>query len=52
MINYRIKNISENNIINSENKQDKQVELTFEAFDRTEKIQLSGEGALKVSTPV
>lgn len=50
--NYRIKNISENSISNSNNELEKQIELIFEASGKTDKIQLTGTGALKVSAPV
>ena len=50
--NCRIKHISENNTINAEDSQEKQIEIVFETLGKTDKIQLSGNGSLKVSTPV
>ncbi len=52
MSNYKIKRIVENKEITSENKQEKQIEVTFESAGKTDKILLSGSGSLKISTPV
>jgi len=50
--NFKIKHIIENNMITSENNQENQIEVTFETAGKTDKIVLSGNGSLKISTPV
>jgi len=50
--NCKIKNITENSISNSEDRFEKEFELTFETSDKTDKIQLSGVGAVKVTVSV
>jgi len=50
--NYKIKHIVENNQITSDNKQEKQIEVIFETAGKTDKIQLTGNGSIKISTPV
>lgn len=52
MSNYKITNITENNDFSSDDKFEKQYELTFELPDKTDKIQLSGNGAVKVTVSV
>lgn len=52
MNNYKIKNITENTLLNSENQQEKQLELTIESIEKTDKIQFIGAGALKVTVSV
>lgn len=52
MNNNTIKNISERSIVNRQDNQQNQIELVFETDSKTEKIQFSGNGALKVSAPI
>ena len=55
MNNCKIKDITEQNVLISENKQEKQLEVTFETDEKTDKIKFScqsGQGDLKVSVPV
>jgi hypothetical protein len=49
---YKVKKISESNIISSENKQENQVEIMFETPEKIDKITLSGQGFLKVLVSV
>ncbi|HSA07348.1 MAG TPA: hypothetical protein P5556_09230 [Candidatus Gastranaerophilales bacterium] len=48
----KIKNIIENSISNSTDKLEKQIEIMFVTSDKTDKIQLSGQGAVKVTVAV
>ncbi len=52
MNNYTIKDINEKVLSVSENETNKEYELTFETPDKTDKIQLSGQGSIKVSVSV
>lgn len=52
MSNLSIKSISEKDTNNSASNQEKQVKLVFETPDKTDVIQLSGNGELKVSAPI
>ena len=49
---YNITNINENSVLSSENKFEKQIELTFESPDKVGNIQLSGSGEVKVTVSV
>ena len=52
MSNFKIKNVIEKNTINPDNNPEKQIELIFENQGKTDKIQLAGNGILKVSATV